>query len=88
MKADFEAFTKESGKVLFVTSDSERQVKVGMEIVRHGVAVIEIVRHDEIDKFSVRRENCHSIHIRLMKADFEAFTKESGKVQGDACCPL
>ena len=34
-------------------------------------------------KFSVRRENCHSIHIRLMKADFEAFTKESGKVQGD-----
>ena len=30
-------------------------------------------------KFSVRRENCHSIHIRLMKADFEAFTKESGK---------
>ena len=34
-------------------------------------------------KFSVRRENYHSIHIRLMKADFEAFTKESGKVQGD-----
>ena len=34
-------------------------------------------------KFSARRENCHSIHIRLMKADFEAFTKESGKVQGD-----
>ena len=33
--------------------------------------------------FSVRRENYHSIHIRLMKADFEAFTKESGKVQGD-----
>lgn len=34
-------------------------------------------------KFSVRRENYLSIHIRLMKADFEAFTKESGKVQGD-----
>ena len=34
-------------------------------------------------RFSVRRENYHSIHIRLMKADFEAFTKESGKVQGD-----
>jgi len=33
---------------LFVTSDSERQVKVGVKIVRHGVAVIEIVRHDEI----------------------------------------
>ena len=30
-----------------------------------------------------RRENYHSIHIRLMKADFEAFTKESGKIQGD-----
>ena len=34
-------------------------------------------------RFSVRRENYHSIHIRLMKADFEAFTKESGKVHGD-----
>lgn len=34
-------------------------------------------------RFSVRRENYHSIHIRLMKADFEAFTKESGKIQGD-----
>ena len=45
-------FAAESGRFhlvrLFVTSDSERQVKVGMEIVRHGVAVIEIVRHDEI----------------------------------------
>ena len=34
-------------------------------------------------RFSVRRENCHSIHVRLMKADFEAFTKESGKVQDE-----
>ena len=34
-------------------------------------------------RFSVRRENYHSIHIRLMKADFEAFTKASGKIQGD-----
>ena len=34
-------------------------------------------------RFSVRRENYHSIHVRLMRADFEAFTKESGKVQGD-----
>lgn len=34
-------------------------------------------------RFSVRRENYHSIYIRLMKADFEAFTKESGKIQGD-----
>ena len=33
--------------------------------------------------FSVRREGYSSIHIRLMKADFEAFTRESGKVQGD-----
>lgn len=32
-------------------------------------------------KFSVRRENYNSIYIKLMSADFEAFTKESGKVQ-------
>ena len=32
-------------------------------------------------RFSVRRENYNSIYIRLMSADFEAFTKESGKVQ-------
>ena len=32
-------------------------------------------------RFSVRRENYHSIYIKLMSADFEAFTKESGKVQ-------
>ena len=33
--------------------------------------------------FSVRRDGYSSILVRLMKADFEAFTKESGKVQGD-----
>ena len=33
--------------------------------------------------FSVRRDGYNSILIRLMKADFEAFTRESGKVQGD-----
>lgn len=33
--------------------------------------------------FSVRRDGYNSILIRLMKADFEAFTKESGKIQGD-----
>ena len=32
-------------------------------------------------RFSVRRENYNSIYIKLMSADFEAFTKESGKVQ-------
>lgn len=32
-------------------------------------------------KFSVRRENYNSIYIKLMSADFEAFTKESGKIQ-------
>ena len=31
-------------------------------------------------KFSVRRENYNSIYVKLMSADFEAFTKESGKV--------
>ena len=30
--------------------------------------------------FSVRRDGYNSILIRLMKADFEAFTRESGKV--------
>lgn len=34
-------------------------------------------------RFSVRRENYNSIHVRLMKADFEAFTRESGKVQDE-----
>ena len=34
-------------------------------------------------RFSVRRSGYSSINIRLMTADFEAFTKESGKVQGD-----
>ena len=33
--------------------------------------------------FSVRRDGYSSILVRLMKADFEAFTKESGKIQGD-----
>lgn len=33
--------------------------------------------------FSVRKDGYSSILIRLMKADFEAFTRESGKVQGD-----
>ena len=33
--------------------------------------------------FSVRRDGYSSILVRLMKADFEAFTRESGKVQGD-----
>ena len=32
--------------------------------------------------FSVRRDGYNSILIRLMKADFEAFTKESGKNTG------
>lgn len=31
-------------------------------------------------KFSVRRENYNSIYVKLMSADFEAFTKESGKI--------
>ena len=55
---------------------------------QHAPEIVELVRAWLKEtypgyKFSVRRENCHSIHIRLMKADFEAFTKESGKVQGD-----
>ena len=33
--------------------------------------------------FSVRRDGYNSILIRLMKADFEAFTKEFRKIQGD-----
>ena len=32
-------------------------------------------------RFSVRRENYNSIYIKLVSADFEAFTRESGKVQ-------
>lgn len=32
-------------------------------------------------KFSVRRDGYSSIHVTLMSADFEAFTKESGLVQ-------
>ncbi|MDB8946276.1 LPD29 domain-containing protein, partial [Parabacteroides merdae] len=55
---------------------------------QHAPEIVELIRAWFREtypgyKFSVRRENCHSIHIRLMKADFEAFTKESGKVQGD-----
>ena len=55
---------------------------------QHAPEIVEPVRAWLKDtypgyRFSVRRENYHSIHIRLMKADFEAFTKESGKVQGD-----
>ncbi len=55
---------------------------------QHAPEIVELVRAWLKEtypgyKFSVRRENYHSIHIRLMKADFEAFTKESGKVQDD-----
>lgn len=55
---------------------------------QHAPEVVELVRIWLKEaypryKFSVRRENYHSIYIRLMKADFEAFTKESGKIQGD-----
>ena len=55
---------------------------------QHAPEIVELVRAWLKEtypgyKFSVRRENYLSIHIRLMKADFEAFTKESGKVQGD-----
>lgn len=55
---------------------------------QHAPEIVELVRAWLKEtypgyKFSVRRENYHSIHIQLMKADFEAFTKESGKVQGD-----
>ena len=55
---------------------------------QHAPEIVELVRTWLKEaypryKFSVRRENYHSIYIRLMKADFEAFTKESGKIQGD-----
>lgn len=55
---------------------------------QHAPEIVELVRAWLKEtypgyKFSVRREDYHSIHIRLMKADFEAFTKESGKIQGD-----
>ncbi len=51
------------------------------EIVETGTGMAE----RDLSEIQVFRQtgNCHSIHIRLMKADFEAFTKESGKVQGD-----
>lgn len=55
---------------------------------QHAPEIVELVRDWLKEtypgyKFSVRRDNYNSIHIRLMKADFEAFTKESGKIQGD-----
>lgn len=53
---------------------------------QHAPEIVELVRTwlKEIYpryKFSVRRENYNSIYIKLMSADFEAFTRESGKVQ-------
>ena len=53
---------------------------------QHTPEVVELVRAWLKEtypryKFSVRRENYNSIYIKLMSADFEAFTKESGKVQ-------
>ena len=53
---------------------------------QHVPEIVELVRTwlKEIYpryKFSVRRENYNSIYIKLMSADFEAFTRESGKVQ-------
>ena len=53
---------------------------------QHAPEIVELVRAWLKEtypkyKFSVRRENYHSIYIKLMSADFEAFTKESGKVQ-------
>ena len=55
---------------------------------QHAPEIVEVVRSWLKEtypryKFSVKRENYHSIYIRLMKADFEAFTKESGKVRDD-----
>lgn len=53
---------------------------------QHTPEVVELVRAWLKEtypkyKFSVRRENYNSIYIKLMSADFEAFTKESGKIQ-------
>lgn len=53
---------------------------------QHAPEIVELVRTWLKEtypryKFSVRRENYNSIYIKLMSADFEAFTKESGKVQ-------
>ena len=53
---------------------------------QHTPEIVELVRawlKESYPKyrFSVRQENYHSIYIKLMSADFEAFTKESGKVQ-------
>lgn len=50
---------------------------------QHAPEVVELVRQWLKEtypryKFSVRRENYHSIYISLMQADFEAFTKDSG----------
>lgn len=53
---------------------------------QHAPEIVELVRawlKETYSKyrFSVRRENYNSICIKLMSADFEAFTRESGKVQ-------
>lgn len=53
---------------------------------QHAPEIVELVRtwlKETYPKyrFSVRREDYNSIYIKLMSADFEAFTKESGKVQ-------
>lgn len=53
---------------------------------QHAPEIVELVRTWLKEtypryKFSVRRENYNSIYIKLMSADFEAFTRESGKVQ-------
>ena len=53
---------------------------------QHAPEIVELVRAWLKEtypkyKFSVRRENYNSIYVKLMSADFEAFTKESGKVQ-------
>lgn len=50
---------------------------------QHAPEVVELVRQWLKEtypryKFSVTRANYNSIHIALMQADFEAFTKESG----------
>ncbi len=50
---------------------------------QHAPEVVELVRQWLKEtypryKFSVTRTNYNSIHIALMQADFEAFTKESG----------
>ncbi len=31
-----------------VTADAQCQVEIGMEIVRHGIAVVEVIRHDKV----------------------------------------